>query len=232
MERYDLQTLYLSADDFKSALETSVSSMGLMLASSYTGSVYSTFIAYSIYKYFYDDKVHYEGETTDEVKTLFMKRLGYDVAVKFPYWKRKYDYVLKLLSDEELSLLQTSKMSSSSQEDVDSAGGVIQKSANTPTGVTTGTGDTMEITTTKSSSEDEQSGELDVGVASSSFADKYTNYQGKTTTGSKTTGVRSGKVLREGSIDELINVLEKLPSSFADEITQEVSKHFELLYSY
>lgn len=227
MERYDLQTLYSSADDFKDALTSSVTSMGLMLSSSYAGSVYSTFIAYSIYKYFYDDKVHYEGETTDEVKTIFMKRLGYDVAVKFPYWKRKYDYILKLLSDEELSLLQTSKMTSSSQEDVKSAGGVIQKSANTPTGVTTtGTDDELEISAT------EEDDTLDISVGSSSFADKYTNYQGKTSSGNKTTGIRSGEVLREGSIDELINVLEKLPSSFADEITQEVSKHFELLYSY
>ena len=227
MERYELELLYITADDFKSALETSVASMGLMLSSSYASSVYSTFIAYSIYKYFYADKVYYEGETTDEVKAIFMQRLGYDVAVKFPYWKRKYDYILKLLSDEELSLLQTSKMTSSSQEDVNSAGGVIQKSASTPTGVSTGTGDELEISATI-----DQTGTLDVGVDSSSFADKYTNYQGKTSTGNKTSGTRSGEVLREGSIDELLKVLEKLPSSFADEITKEVSKHFEVLYSY
>ena len=73
---------------------------------------------------------------------------------------------------------------------------------------------------------------MEVDVDSSSFADKYTNYQGKTSTGSKTSGDRSGEVLREGSIDDLLNILEKLPSSFADEITKEVSKHFELLYEY
>lgn len=228
MERYELQDLYGTADLFKSALETSVTSMGLMFSSTYTSSVYSTFIAYAIYKYFYEDKVHYTGEDIDEVKTTFMKRLGYDVAVKFPYWKTKYDYILKLFTPTELSLLQSSKMTSESHEDVKSAGGVIQKSASTPTGVSTGdyTGDSMEL----SAVEDE--GTLEVGVVTDSFAEKYTNYQGKTSTGSKTSGDRNGEVLREGSIEDLLKILEKLPSSFADEITKEVSKHFELLYSY
>lgn len=230
MERYELQELYSTADLFKSALETSVTSMGLMLSSSYANSVYSTFISYAIYKYFYEDKVHYEGEDADEVKAQFIQRLGYDVAVKFPYWKTKYDYILKLFTPTELSLLQSSKMISESHEDVKSAGGVIQKSASTPTGVNTGnyTGDSMEI----SAVEDAQTKTLDVGVVTDSFAEKYTNYQGKTSTGSKTSGDRNGEVLREGSIEDLLKILEKLPSSFADEITKECSKHFELLYSF
>lgn len=227
MERYELQQLYETADEFKQALETSVSSMGLMMATGYASSVYSTFIAYSIYKYFYSDIIHYDGESSSVVKDILMKRMGYDVAVKFPYWKVKYDYILKLFTQDEISLLQTSKMISSSTEKVNSAGGVIQKSATTPTGVTTGTGDSMEI-----SADEDSTGTLDVGVGSSSFADKYTNYQGKTSTGSKTSGERSGEVLREGSIDDLLKILEKLPSSFADEITKEVSKHFDLVYSY
>ena len=227
MERYELEQLYETADEFKTALETSVSSMGLMMATSYSNSVYSTFIAYSIYKYFYSDFIHYEGESESDVKNILMKRMGYDIAVKFPYWKVKYDYILKLFTQDEITLLQSSKMISSSTEKVDSAGGVIQKSANTPTGVTTGTGDSMEI-----SANEDNTGTLDVSVGSSSFADKYTNYQGKTSTGSKTSGERSGEVLRESSIDELLKILEKLPSSFADEITKEVSKHFDLVYSY
>lgn len=232
MERYELQDLYLTADAFKSALETSVTSMGLMGASGYAGSVYSTFIAYSIYKYFYEDYLRYYGDDETEVRSILMYRLGYDIAVKFPYWKKKYDYILKLLTTEDISLLQSSKMTSSSQEDIASAGGVIQKSASTPTGVSvsTNTGDSIDITTTPSSTTTSET--LGVDVDSDSFAEKYTNYQGKTSTGSKTKGERSGEVLREGSVEDLLNVLEKLPSSFADEITKEVSKHFELLYSY
>ena len=228
MERYELQELYDSADGFKSALETSVTSMGLMLANGYANSVYSTFIAYSIYKYFYEDIVHYEGEDEDEVKTKLMKRMGYDIAVKFPYWKIKYDYILKLFTEDEIKLLQSSKMKSNSEESVANAGGVIQKSASTPTGVsTTGVADNIKIT---GDYDDEL--EVEVNVASSSFADKYTNYQGNTSSASKSHGYRDGEVLREGSINELLNILEKLPSSFADEITKEVSKHFDIVYSY
>ena len=227
MERYELKQLYASVSDFKSALEQGVTSMGLMMASQYSNSVYSTFIAYAIYKYFCDDYVHYTGDTSSDVATTLMYRMAYDVSVKFPYWKVKYDYILKLFTEDEISLLQSSKMTSSSSEKVNSAGGVIQKSASTPTGVSSATADEMEI-----SNEVDEYDTLNASVLSSSFADKYTNYQGKTSTGNKTSGERSGVVLREGSIDELLKILEKLPSSFADEITKEVSKHFDLVYSY
>lgn len=229
MERYNLDVLYTSLQDFKNALDTSVNGQGIIMGLSYDG-VYATFIASAIYNYFYDDMVHYEGETSDEVKAIFMKRLSYDVAVKFPYWKTKYDYILKLFTPTELSLLQSSKMTSSSQEDIKSVGGVIQKSASTPTGVNqaSATGDSI----TLGASEDAQTGDVNVKVESDGYVDKYTNYQGKTASGSKTAGIRSGEVLREGSIDELLKILEKLPASFVDEITKEVSKHFDLVYYY
>ena len=227
MERYNLDVLYTSLQNFKDALDTAVAGQGITMGISYSG-VYATFIASAIYNYFYDDKVHYEGEDENEVKAIFMKRLSYDVAVKFPYWKTKYDYILKLFTPTELSLLQSSKMTSSSQEDVKSAGGVLQKSASTPTGVvSSGTNDDIDIHITTVDDE-----EVDTRVENNGFVDKYTNYQGKTSSASNTKGERSGEVLREGSIDELLKILEKLPASFVDEITKEVSKHFELVYLY
>ena len=227
MERYNLDVLYTSLQNFKTALDTAVAGQGITMGISYSG-VYATFIASAIYNYFYDDKVHYESEDEDEVRAVFMKRLSYDVAVKFPYWKTKYDYILKLFTPTELSLLQSSKMTSSSQEDVKSAGGVLQKSASTPPGVvSSGTNDDIDIHITTVDDE-----EVDTRVENNGFVDKYTNYQGKTSSASNTKGERSGEVLREGSIDELLKILEKLPASFVDEITKEVSKHFELVYLY
>lgn len=229
-EKYTLKDLYNTLLSFKTALDTGVASQGLMFSTDYNNSPIGTLIANSIYNYFYDDYVKYYG---DNASTNFMNRLSYDIAVKFPYWKTKYNYILKLFTPDQLNLLQTSRMISESHEDVKSAGGVIQKSANTPTAVntsSTSTGDNLEITTTPSSTTTSETLEVDVG--SDSFADKYTNYQGKTTTGSKTQGDRSGDVMREGSIKELLEVLEKLPSSFTDEILKEVSKHFEVVYSY
>lgn len=239
MKRYDLNILYETYEEFYNALNDSVASANLMFANQYSESVYSTFIASAIYNAFFSDEVLYPSFNSDnetamtEIKEIFMKRLGYDVAVQFPYWKRKYDYVVKLLSDDDLSLLQTSKMTSSSQERVDNAGGVLQKSANTPTGVSlTPTDDTINIETEKTGDVDDTAQTTESKVETTGFVDKYTNYQGKTSTASKTSGSRQGEVLREGSIKELLDVLEKLPSSFADEITKKVSKHFNIVYTY
>lgn len=236
MKRYTLQELYEPAE-LKSALETKVSACGLMLSTQYASSVYSSFISNAIYNAFYEDEVNYVSGSEDEetavseIKEKFINRMGYDIAVKFPYWKTKYDYIMKLLDPSEINLLQSSKMISSSNERVDNAGGTLQKSATTPTGVSSElAGDELNIETTSSEGEGTQS--LDVEVSGSGFVDKYTNYQGKTNTASKSSAQRSGTILREGSVDELLNVLEKLPSSFADEVTREVCKHFVFVYSY
>ena len=230
MERYTLKDLFADgwADELKSALDLAVPSMKLMLYNQYAGSVYSTFIAYAIYNAFFDDYVNYEGNNQFEVKQIFVPRLAYDIAVKFPYWKTKYDYILKLFTPTELNLLQSSRMTSSSSEVVDNAGGTLQKTASTPTGVSTSSTGSDEIDITLDSDDDS----TDVEVATDGFVEKYTNYEGKTSTASKSIGSREGDIMREGSIDELLKVLEKLPSSFADEITREVSHHFVFVYSY
>ena len=230
-DKYTLKETYSTIVLFNTALTTSVIRAGLMFSSEYASSPLSSLISNAIYNYFYDDNLKYYGDEITDVRDNFIQRIGYDIAVKFPYWKTKYNYILKLFTADQLNLLQTSRMISESHEDVKSAGGVIQKSASTPTGVSaTSSGDNLEITTTPSSTTTSET--LDVDVGSDSFADKYTNYQGKTATGSKTQGDRSGDVMREGSIKELLEVLEKLPSSFTDEILKEVSKHFEVVYSY
>ena len=240
MKIYQLNELYETPSEFNTALSTKVTNMNLMFSSAYADSVYATFISYAIYNHFFEDRVAYFSFNEDEevalaeTKEKFITRLAYDVAVKFPYWKTKYDYILKLFSDDELNLLQSSRMKSSSSERVDSAGGSFQKSASTPTGVNveTLTGDELNITTEGSETKTEGTteGELNTSVSSSGFVDKYTNYQGKTNTASRTSGERSGDILREGSIDELLKVLERLPSSFADEITKEVFYHFIFVY--
>ena len=162
-----------------------------------------------------------DGETDSEVYGTFSNRLCYDIAVKLPYWYRKYNYVKKLLTDTDFSLLQTSKMTSSSTDKTDSASGTLQKTATTPTGVSVGTADDdISITMTEGENITENT------IATTGFADKYTNAQQKFANAGSVKGERSGEVLREGSIDELINVLEKLPSSFANEISIALQKHF------
>ena len=227
MERYTLNTLYtlsqftsLIHDAFEDgAYSDGYMTMGLSLAS-IEPTLY--FIASAVYGYFFGDLVAYKGEDQTEVKSYFEQRLLYDIAMKIPYWYRKYNQIKKLLTTEDLSLLQTSKVVSSSTDNTASASGSLQKTATTPTGVSTGTAiDGFEVTLTLDGNKD-----TSVEVETEGFADKYTNAQQKFASTSDVKGERSGTITREGSIDDLLNVLEKLPSSFADEVTRDLQKHF------
>lgn len=222
MERYLLKTIYPTIDDLKTQLTSHLSTSALVMGLS--GTAYTDlvgFIASCIYGYFYDDIVAYEGEDTEEVSDIFETRISYDISVRLPYWYKKYLNIKKLLTTEDLSLLQTSKMTSSSSDTTKSAGGSLQKGATTPTGVSADTS-TDSINITIGSGETEG----DNDILTEGFVDKYTNHQQKFANASKIEGERNGEILREGSIDELLNVLEKLPSSFADEVNRQLQKHF------
>lgn len=175
-----------------------------------------------IYEYFYTDLVAYESKdgNENEVRSIFEHRLGYDIAVKMSYWFTKYQKISDLVSGE-LSLMQTSKVTSSSSDATHSAGGTLQKGATTPTGVTAETSpDEININM------DDNEGTRENSVETNGFVDKYTNHQQKFVNASEVKGEREGEILREGSIDELLNILEKLPASFSDEITKALQKHF------
>ena len=220
--RYTLETIVDTKTDFidyiKQGLNTSMS-FGMNAT---TLNELLTFVGNVIYGYFYDDLVAYEGEDVEEVNAIFIDRLCYDINLKVPYWYRKYNYVKKLLTDADFNLLQTSKMTSSSTDTTKTAGGSLQKTATTPTGVSTGTAeDSIDIEISEVSDNNSIS-----NITTTGFADKYTNAQQKFANAGRVEGERSGEIMREGSIDELLKVLEKLPSSFADEVSIALQKHF------
>lgn len=224
MERYTLNHLYTLAE-LKQAIDSNIDTKLIMSIISIDVNYTSLkeFIASAIYGYFYADLVAYEGDNETDVKAIFINRLCYDIGVKIPYWYRKYKEIRKLLTGDELSLLQTSKVVSSSSDKTNTASGTLQKTATTPTGVSSGTAtDGFELNL----EENDITGELNVSVDTEGFADKYTNAQQKFANAGKVEGERSGTIEREGSIDDLLKVLEKLPSSFADEMTKELQKHF------
>ena len=186
------------------------------------------FLSGALFGYFFDDLLAYSSKAEDEegvvseIRTNFINRIAYDIAVKLPYWYKKYNWVKELLVGDE-NLKQTSKMTSSSTDTTDSAGGTLQKTATTPTGVSTGTAtDSIKITFTNSVGAQDGTHQ----VNTDGFADKYTNAQQKFANAMTSKGSRSGTITREVSIDELLKVLEKLPSSFANEISKELQKHF------
>lgn len=223
MERYVLSDIYNNITELKNGIKPKVSASGMLMEVSTTDPLYDavlSFVCSCVYGYFYDDLIAYPSENDDpsEVEGVFEKRIAYDISVKFPYWFKKFDYVRKLLTTSDFSLLQTSKMTSSSEDLTRSAGGSLQKGATTPTGVSSGTAeDEIDVIIGSDGSHE---------ITTDGFVDKYTNHQQKYANASRIEGERSGEILREGSIEELLKVLEKLPSSFADEITRELQKHF------
>lgn len=223
MRRYTLQELYTMAEfnqlgqqiyqDYE-AVAMSESSSGL-----YNNTI--SFVMSAVYGYFYGDLVAYAGDSKNEVKGKLYHRLGLDISIKLAYWYKKYTQIKKLLTTEDLSLLQTSKMTSSSSDKTKSAGGTLQKTATTPTGVSaTGSTDSINIDIKSGTSDG------DNDVETNGFADKYSNAQQKFANATRVEGERSGEILREGSIDDLLKVLEKLPSSFATEVQKDLQKHF------
>ena len=227
MERYKLKDVYASPQVMDTLVRTMLTAnnspykpmlMGLnvTLANSIT-----PFICGCVYGYFSKDLIAYEGEDISEVSNKFMERFVYDVALKYPYWNRKYKAIQNLLNTEDMSLLQTSKVTSSSTDETNSAGGSLQKGATTPTGVTSETSpDEINIEFGTGETEGEHS------VETNGFVDKYTNHQQKFVNANQIKGSRSGEILREGSIEDLLKVLEKLPASFCDEISKYMQKHF------
>ena len=222
MRRYTLQELYTMAEfnqlgqqiyhDYE-AVAMNDSSSGL-----YNNTI--SFVMSAVYGYFYGDLVAYAGDSKNEVKGKLYHRLGLDISIKLAYWYKKYTQIKKLLTTEDLSLLQTSKMTSSSSDTTHSAGGTLQKTATTPTGVSAdSSADEIDISL---GSGDESANEIDTN----GFADKYSNAQQKFANAMASKGERSGEILREGSIDDLLKVLEKLPSSFATEVQKDLQKHF------
>lgn len=223
MERYKLNELFNTSSQFALLMRTAIlKHTPLLMGTDATlQSELIGFISSCIYGYFYDDLVAYAGNSVSEVSPIFLDRLGYDLAIKYAYWSRKYNEVKKLLTAEDLSMMQTSKVTSSSTDETRSAGGSLQKGATTPTGVSATTNpDEINITITP------DDGEVENSIDTNGFVDKYSNHQQKFVNANKVEGERSGTILREGSIKELTEVLEKLPSSFADEVTKQVAKHF------
>lgn len=219
--RYELQELYETVTDFVDAIKTGVNTSMTFGKTATELNEVITFAGNVIAGYFYEDIVAYDGEDESDVISKFMPRLCYDINLHLPYWFRKYAQIKKLLTTNDFDLLQTSKMTSSSSDTTKSAGGTLQKTATTPTGVTaTSSPDEINI--------DIKSGTYDGDndIETNGFADKYTNAQQKFANATRVEGARSGEIMREGSIKDLLEVLEKLPATFGNELSIALQKHF------
>ena len=219
--RYKLEELFDDASELTTYITGGVTTAMTMGLTTSNLSELLAFVGNVIFGYFFEDLVAYDGEDDGEVQVKFIIRICYDINLHLPYWYRKYNQVKKLLTDADFSMLQTSKVISSSSDKTKSASGTLQKTATTPTGVSADSAtDSFDIQI--SESEGVTTGEVDT----TGFADKYTNAQQKFANAGRVEGERSGLIEREGSVKDLIEILEKLPASFGNEISITLQKHF------
>lgn len=174
----------------------------------------------AIYRYYKRDKIAYL------IDMIFVERLTYDLAenVNKYFQEKNIQFMIGSNTDTKQYVL-TSTMDSTSKEVGMSGSSVLQSSASTPTGVSpNATGNQMSVELSKTGDK----AELD--VVNNGFVDKYTGFQGKTNGLHKNDVDRDTNLTRGGSFLIAIEMLNKLPKTFIEEVLKDVSHNFIVTY--
>lgn len=218
----ELQDIYEDEDAFISMLNTKKTQYSKI--ANEVGDLPVSFINYigSLIYNHYDDSIIAYGQ-----KDIFEKRLCLELFRQLPYLVTKYN-AMKYLSQLDLDkMLQTSKTTSKSNESGINGSTMMQKTASTPTGVSaTPVSTTQEVDLQK----DETTGVVTLDTPTDDFVDKYTNFQGKTSGVRKSDIDRNNEISRQGSYKDLIELYNKIPNGFYDEILSISGKHFIFVY--
>lgn len=219
-----LKDLYVDASAFSSAITTSFGTdfddVSFPSALKSTLSAFLGKLCNGIYREFKKDKIAYKD------KDDFVYRLTNTLATNLGYYFQIHniDFMIIKNTDEGKYVL-TSKVEGSSNENGNNASAVVQSTALTPTGVSASdTGDSVGIAVTKS-----ETG-ITGAVTEDAYANKYTNYQGKTNGVRKNIIDRTNSVTRSGNYEQALDLLERLPHSYLIKVLNECSEHFIITY--
>ena len=183
-------------------------------------STFLTKLCNGIYREYKNDKIAYKD------KDDFIYRLTNTLATNLGYYFQIHniDFMIIKNTDEGKYIL-TSKVSGNSSEIGNNASAVVQSTAMTPTGVdATDTGDSIDIGIEKD--------DLDISAdfTQDAYANKYTNYQGKTNGVRKNIINRDNDVTRSGNYTQALDLLERLPYSYLVKVLKDCSEHFIFTY--
>ena len=174
-----------------------------------------------IYNEYSQDKIAYRDYQ------YFIKRLINTMIWSINKWYMRFNIDDDLMSNASLQNF-TSKghTKSVTDEEAQTGSAVMQKSASTPTGIEHGASEeSMSMNLVK----DESTGETTM-TFDDNYDEKYTNFVGKTN------GVHKNNVLRETDIDRssdfglAMDILEKIPYSYINDVLSDVSEHFIQIY--
>ena len=192
----------------------------------FDATMHNTFLTFiskigkGIYNYYKRDKISYLD------KDVFIERLVFDLSENLNYYfqRKGIDFMLGSNVDDGKYIL-SSTMTSKSKEKGVSGSSVTQSTASTPTGVSpSGTGNNSRIKITSG-----DAGE-NAEFTSDAYANKYTNFQGKTNGLHDNNISRDSDIVRNGNYQQAIELFNQLPKSYLEEIVKDVSKHF--IYEY
>lgn len=173
-----------------------------------------------IYREFKNDKIAYKE------KDDFIYRLTNTLATNLGYYFQIHNIDFMIIKNvDETKYVLTSKVEGTSDENGNNASAVVQSTAMTPTGVdASDTGDSIEVATEKDDND------LTAEFTQDAYANKYTNYQGKTNGVRKNIINRTNNVTRSANYFLAIDLLERLPYSYLIKVLKDCSEHFIQVY--
>ena len=174
-----------------------------------------------IYDEYHSDSLAYLDSDT------FLDRMLNSLVRKINRW-----YIQKMIEEELIDNATLEKFISNggthsiTSEDGTTGSAVIQKSASTPTGIShNASQEDIEIHLDHNS-EDELT---DMSVTDG-YEDKYTNFVGKTNGLHRNEVDRDTNITRTSNYGLSLEILEKIPYSYINDVLKEVSQHFIQIY--
>lgn len=174
-----------------------------------------------IYDEYHSDNLAYMDSDT------FVDRVINSLARKINRW-----YVQKQIEEDLISNATLDKFISNggthseTSENGTTGSAVIQKSASTPTGIEHNANvEDIDVTLSHNNQTDKTSMKIDDG-----YEDKYTNFVGKTNGLHRNEVDRDTDIKRTSNYGLALEIIEKIPYSYINDVLKEVSQHFIQIY--
>lgn len=178
-------------------------------------------LSYPIYDEYYNDKIGYAEKET------FVKRLTNTLVRKVNRWYIQKQIEQDLIDNATLEkFISNGGTTSSTNENASTGSAVIQKSASTPTGITHST-DAEAVT--MALVEDTENDTTNLNVTDG-YQDKYTNFVGKTNGLHRNEVERDTEIKRSSNYGLAMDIIDKIPFSYINDVLREVSQHFIQIY--
>lgn len=174
-----------------------------------------------IYDEYHSDSLAYLDSDT------FLDRMLNSLVRKINRWFIQKKIEEDLIDNATLeNFISNGGTHSVTSEDGTTGSAVIQKSASTPTGIShNAQSETMDIELSHNEQTDATSIEVTDG-----YQDKYTNFVGKTNGLHRNEVDRDTNITRTSNYGLSLEILEKIPYSYINDVLKEVSQHFIQIY--